>query len=136
MKKVKIGIWVVIVAFVFLLIYQNRTLFLAKNSLIFNLGFTAYHTPEMRIVLICFLFLLAGLLLGVYFLVVQTLKAKKLVKAANKRVESQNEKIESLETALKRHRFEAPAGAAESAHTDAKTVVISSQEPETVAEKK
>ena len=136
MKKVKIAIWVVIVAFVVLLIYQNRTLFLAKNSLTFDLGFLTYQTAEMRIVMICFLFLLAGLLLGVYFLIVQTLKAKKLVKAANKRIETQDEKIASLETELKRYRGKPPAGPAESADADAKTVVINPQESKTVAEQK
>jgi uncharacterized integral membrane protein len=128
MKKVKIAIWVVIVGFVALLIYQNKALFLTGNTLRLNLGFVEYQTADMRILLLCFLFLLAGLLLGVYFLVVQTLKAKKLVKAANKRVETQKDQIASLESELKRYRGQPPPAAAESSDADAKTVVINPQE--------
>ena len=126
MKRVKIAIWVLIVAFFAILIYQNRQLFMAQNPLTLDLGFLKYQIPEMRILMLCFLFMLAGLLLGVYFLVVYTLKTKKLIKAANNRVDSQSQKIDELENELKRYRVEPPAAAAEATDADAKTVVINS----------
>ena len=68
MKKVKTGIWVLIVAFVAILIYQNQQFFMAGQSLRLNLLFTEYQSPEWKIVMICTGFFIAGLLLGMRLL--------------------------------------------------------------------
>jgi hypothetical protein len=126
MKKVKIAIWVLIAAFFAILIYQNKDLFMAQNTLTLDLAFLKYQIPEMRILMLCFLFLLVGLLFGVYFLVVYTLKTKKLIKAANTRITSQDQKIADLENELVRYRGQPPPVSTETAEADDKTVVINS----------
>ena len=49
MKKVKIGFWLIIVAFLLLLGYQNKVFFLQKHSFDLNVWVTApYQSPEIH----------------------------------------------------------------------------------------
>ena len=100
MKKVKTAVWVLIIAFVFVLIYQNQEFFLSKQSLNLNLIFAQYKTPEIDVVYLCGFFFLAGLILGLYFLAVRGLKTKKKTKSLNAQLTEQTEKITSLESEL------------------------------------
>jgi uncharacterized integral membrane protein len=131
MKKVKLAIWVVIIAFVAILIYQNQKLFLSAQSLRLNLLFAEYQSPEIKMVFLSFIFFVAGLLLGAYFILVYHLKIKKKVKALNNQVKSQGGQITTLENELKQFRPEpAPAPnpieeTVSEPEDDAKTVVIS-----------
>ena len=77
MKKVKTGIWVLIVAFVAILIYQNRQFFMAGQSLRLDLAFFEYQSPEWKIVMICTGFFVAGLILGMYLLIIYHLRLKR-----------------------------------------------------------
>ena len=100
MKKVKRAVWVVLIGLVAVLIYQNQTFFLAKQIVSFNLLFAEFQTPEMYTVFVCFGFLIAGLLLGLYFYLLYYLKSKKLVKMLNTTVAAQEEKVKQLEAQL------------------------------------
>ncbi len=51
MKKIKIGIWLIIILFLGLVVYQNRIFFLGKESLGIDLVFTKYQSPELPVVL-------------------------------------------------------------------------------------
>jgi uncharacterized integral membrane protein len=134
-KKVKLAIWVVIIAFVVILIYQNREWFFSAQSLMLDLLFAQYQSPEIKIVFLSFMFFVAGLLLGAYFILVYHLKIKKKVKALNAQVKSQGDQITTFENELKQFRPEPepepepePAPAEETVsepEDDAKTVVIS-----------
>ena len=131
MKKVKLAIWVVIIAFVAILIYQNREFFLSVKSLKLDLLFAQYQSPEIKIVFLSFMFFIAGLLLGAYFILVYHLKIKKKAKALNAQVKSQADQITTLENELKQFRPEpapTPAPIEETVsepEDDTKTVVIS-----------
>ena len=81
MKKFKTAIWVIIIAFVAILIFQNQEFFMAGQSLAFNLLFADYKTPEIKVVFLCFAFFVAGLLLGTYFILIYHLKTKRKIKA-------------------------------------------------------
>lgn len=133
MKKVKLAIWVVIIAFVAILIYQNQDFFLSVQSLRLNLLFAQYQSPEIKVVFLSFVLFVAGLLLGAYFILVYHLKIKKKVKALNAQVNSQGDQITTLENELKQFR-PAPTPAPDPAEetvsepdADVKTVVISPQ---------
>jgi len=129
MKKVKLAIWVVIIAFVMILIYQNQELFLSAQSLKLDLLIAQYQSSEIKIVFLSFMFFAAGLLLGAYFILAYHLKIKKKVKALNAQVKSQVDQIIILENELKQSRpAPAPAPAEESISepdADTKSVVIS-----------
>lgn len=134
MKKVKLAIWVVIIAFVAILIYQNQDFFLSVQSLRLNLLFAQYQSPEIKIVFLSFMVFAAGLLLGAYFILVYHLRMKRKTKELNAQVNAQNERITSLENELKQFRptpEPAPAPIEETVSEpddDAKTVVISPDE--------
>ena len=100
MKKVKIAIWVVLFGLVAILIYQNQAFFMARQIIAFNLLFTEIKTPEIYNVYVCFAFLIAGLLLGLYFLLVHYLKSKKSMKLLTTTVTSQEDRINQLEAQL------------------------------------
>ena len=76
-KKVKIGIWVVIVAFVAILIYQNQQFFFAGQSLRLNLLFTEFQSSEWKVLTICIVFFMAGMLLSAYFMAIYYLRVKR-----------------------------------------------------------
>jgi hypothetical protein len=128
MKKVKTGIWVAIVAFVAIFIYQNQQFFLAGQSLRFNLLLTKYQSPEWKIVMICTGFFTAGLMLGIYFLIIYHLRLKRKRKAQQVQAEKPDERAAVREPAAKIEPT-APQG------SDAETVVISPEVKPPVVER-
>ena len=102
MKKVKLVVWMLIIAFVAILIYQNRDFFWAsKQGLAVDLAFAKYQIPEVEHLIIFGAFFAAGFLLGIYFLISRGLKKKKLVKALKAQVKEQTEKADALEEELR-----------------------------------
>lgn len=121
MRKFKTAIWVIIIAFVAILILQNQGLFMAGHSLNFNLLFADYKTPEIKIVFLCFAFFVAGLLLGAYFILIYHLKTKRKLKALKAGDVSPSEKTVAAEA-------EPVPTAPTASDVDAKTVVITPEE--------
>lgn len=128
MKKVKIAIWVIIVGFVAILIYQNREFFVGTRQILsLNLLIDVYKTPELHIVYICFAFFGAGLLLGLYFLLLNHLRLKKSIKSLNATIKSQQDKLADLPSPQPIEPVKSvEASASDSAQED-KTVVLESQ---------
>ena len=86
MKKVKLAIWVVIIAFVAILIFQNQEFFLSVKSLKLDLLIAQYQSPEIKIVFLSLWVFVAGLLLGAYFILVYHLRVKRKIKELNAQV--------------------------------------------------
>jgi uncharacterized integral membrane protein len=102
MKKVKLVVWMLIIAFVAIVIYQNRGFFWdTKQSLAVDLAFAKYQVPEVQLLVIFGAFFAAGLLLGLYFLMVRGLKKKKKVKTLKTQVKEHSEKAAVLEEELR-----------------------------------
>ena len=99
-KRVKIGIWVIIIGFLALMVYQNQNFFLARQSLGLNLYFRNYSLPEVANVFLFFICFLAGLLFAVYFIFFDRFKLKKTNKTLNTTINTHLEKISSLEKEL------------------------------------
>ena len=127
-KRVKMGIWVAIVAFIAILIYQNQPFFWAGQSLRLNLLFTEIQSPEWKILLICTGFFVGGLILGLYILVIYQLRSKRKRKVSQAKVEKTEERISVSEQTPK------PAPPAVQG-SDTETVVISPEVTSPVAER-
>ena len=121
MRKFKTAIWVIIIAFIAILILQNQGFFMAGQSLTFNLLFADYKTPEIKIIFLCFAFFVAGLLLGTYFILIYHLKTKRKFKALKAGDVSSNVPTATGEGEP------APITSTDS-DVDAKTVVITPEE--------
>lgn len=124
MKKLKIALWAALLGFIFLIVYQNHTFFLGKQSLGINLLVADYRTPGIYNLALFFICFIAGLLLGSYFVLLDWLKFNKKIKMLNANKDSHQAEITALQKELETLRGEA-------SDIDAKTVVITaeSQEP-------
>ena len=124
MKKLKIALWAALLGFIFLLVYQNHTFFLGKQSFQINLLVADYKTPEIYNLALFFICFIAGLLLGSYFVVLDRLKFNKKIKTLNANKDSHQAEITALQKELENLRGQA-------SDLSAKTVVITeeSQEP-------
>ena len=99
-KRVKIGIWVIILGLLALMVFQNQNFFLARQSLGLNLYFKNYSLPEVVNIFLFFICFLAGLFLAVYFILFDRFKLKKTNKTLNTTINTHLEKISSLEKEL------------------------------------
>ena len=99
-KRVKIGIWVIILGLLALMVFQNQNFFLARQSLGLNLYFKNYSLPEVVNIFLFFICFLAGLFLAVYFIFFDRFKLKKTNKMLNTTINTHLEKISSLEKEL------------------------------------
>jgi hypothetical protein len=124
MKKLKIAIWVVLLGFVVIVVFQNQDFFLGKQSLRINLLVTDYRTPEIYNLVLSFVCFIGGLLLGSYIILLDRLKFNKKIKVLKAKNDSRLAEITALQEELDSLR----GGTAE---PDSKTVVIKteSQEP-------
>ena len=125
MKKLKIALWAALLGFIFLIIYQNSSFFLGRQSLGINLWVANYRIPEILNLALFFICFIAGLLLGSYFFVLEKLKFNKKIKMLNANKDSHQAEISALQQELEKLRSETA-----DADIDAKTVVISSESQE------
>jgi uncharacterized integral membrane protein len=97
MKKATLIIWVIIFGFIALVIFQNQTFFLAKQSLRINLGvFTEYHSPELPNAILSLIFFFAGLLIAYLFSFPARFKAKRTIKKLNATISDHNGELSEL----------------------------------------
>jgi hypothetical protein len=125
MKKLKITIWVVLLGFVVIMVFQNQDFFLGKQSLRINLLVTNYRTPEIYNLVLSFVCFIGGLLLGSYFILLDRLKFNKKIKMLKTKNDSHLAEITALQKELDSLRGGTP-------EPDSKTVVINSESQEPV----
>jgi hypothetical protein len=99
MKKVKIAFWLIFIAFLLLLGYQNKAFFLQRHSFDLNLWVTApYHSPEIYNAVLfagCFL---AGLIIAYLSGLFERFKANKVCKQLGKTVDDQRNELSQLKS--------------------------------------
>ena len=92
MKKAKIAFWIILFAFIALLLYQNRGFYLATHSLGINLIVADYRTPEIPNAVLFLSFFFAGLLISYFFSLFERFRSKKTIRNLTASLE-QNEKV-------------------------------------------
>ncbi len=101
MKKVKMVFWLVILFLVALFFYQNKSIFMAKQSFSYGLPFfDVQHAPELPLALFLLLSFLLGLLIAYFFSFSERFKSKKTIKNLNAAATSQLEEISELRKEL------------------------------------
>ena len=126
MKKMKIAFWLLVFAFLALIIYQNIAFFRAPLSLQVNLGFTEYATPEIQIWGFFIALFLLGILLTYLFCLPAKFRAGKNVRALNAKIASQRNELDLLKKDILAMRSPAPV---EPAKAEPAPVVTDKVEP-------
>lgn len=100
MKKAKAILWLVIAAFIALVIYQNKGFFLTRHSFQIDLLFAGYQSPEVPSALLFLLFFVLGLLIAYFFSLVEKYKAAKTIKSLMAANSAHEKTIETLKQEL------------------------------------
>ena len=109
MKKIKIAFWILVFAFLALIIYQNKAFFQAPLSLQVNLAVAQYTTPELQIWVFFMALFLLGILLTLLFGLPGKFKAGKTVRTLNATISSQRNELAALQNEVAAMRTPAPA---------------------------
>ncbi len=123
MKKVKLIIWLLVLGFMALVIYQNEGYFLStEQSLRLNLGVVPeYHSPQLPIVFFYLIFFLYGLLVAYCFGLPERFRNRKAIKRLTAADTQREKAMTELNTELARIKGEplpsAQSGAPESSIT-------------------
>ncbi|MBU4315877.1 MAG: DUF1049 domain-containing protein [Proteobacteria bacterium] len=98
MSKLKIVFWSLIAGFFGLVIAQNQSYFMARQTLDVNLYFGRYSIPELPNLLFLLVFFLIGFLMAYFFGLYDKFKHNKALKNLNQQLTSRAETIARLET--------------------------------------
>lgn len=115
MKKVKVVLWLLVIAFVALVVYQNQDYFLAKKSLKIDLYvMQPYHTPAVATGIFILAFFVIGFLTAYVMTLPERFKARKAVRNMNATMETQMDQISALKGEVETLKQSEPAAAQES----------------------
>ena len=96
MKKAKFVFWALLAGFFALIILQNQSFFLAKQSFRINLFVWEYFTPAVHIAILFAAFFLIGLLIAYFFSLSGKFRANRTIKSLNASLETQRTELETL----------------------------------------
>jgi hypothetical protein len=97
MKKFKIVLWVIIIAFVLLVFFQNKAFFTSKQSLLLNLFVTdAYQSPEIFLAVWFLAALVIGFLVAYFFALLDKFRTNKLIKGLTAKAEAQDQMLSQI----------------------------------------
>ena len=100
MKKVKFAFWILVFGLVGLVIFQNRSFFMAENTLSINLGVYHYETPLLPNAFFFVALFLMGILLSYFLGLFKHFKDAKTIKLLKAKEVSLVETVSSLEKQL------------------------------------
>ena len=102
MKKIKITLWVIVVAFVVLLFFQNKDFFLEKKVIGLNLSYVAnaYQSPALPLFVWFLIVLVIGLLVSYIFRLAERFKLKKEIKGLKAKIDARMEMTSQLRSEL------------------------------------
>ena len=101
MKKVKIAFWLVLIAFLVLVGYQNQAFFMQKHSFDLNLWVTApYQTPEIYNAVLFGVCFAAGLLLAYLGGLFERYKSGKTIKQLTAALNEHKTQTAQLQTEI------------------------------------
>jgi uncharacterized integral membrane protein len=103
MKKMTLIIWAIIFGCIALIIFQNQTFFLAKQSLRINFAIIdEYHSPELPIAVLLIIFFLAGIVIAYLFNFPVRFRARQTIKKLNARLGTCDREMSELKREIQR----------------------------------
>ncbi len=100
MKKIKIALWIIIIGFIGLVMFQNKEFFMARQSFSVNLYFNSYQTPEIFNAILFFAFFAVGLLVAYFFSLFGKYKSSKIIKDLKSSLTSSMQQVSVLKQEL------------------------------------
>ena len=113
MKKFKYVLWVLMIGFLGLLVYQNQGVFLSKHSMVINLGFAQYRIPEIYSILIIAVFFFGGVLLAYATSLLGRYKAHRQIRSLKQTVDAYTGTITTLKKEVEGLKPQALPGSAQ-----------------------
>ena len=97
MKNVKIAFWVILFAFIGLVLYQNREFYMSQHSLGIDLFvFDAYRTPEVPNAILFLGFFFAGLIIAYFFSLLERFNSRKTIKSLTESLRVSEKMLDAL----------------------------------------
>ena len=96
MKKAKMAFWLILIAFLALLAYQNWDFFMSQHGLRINLLVVDYNTPELQNAILFLIFFFAGLLISYFFTLFERFKSQRAIKSLSSSLEMCQKLLDEL----------------------------------------
>jgi uncharacterized integral membrane protein len=101
MKKATLIVWVIILGFIALVIFQNQTFFMSHHALQLNLGVVKHNLPpNVPIAVVFIFFFLSGLVIAYLFGLSTRFKARRTAKKLNAAIISHKDEAAKLKSEL------------------------------------
>ena len=108
MKKVKLAFWLILIAFLALLAYQNWDYFMSQHGLRINLIVAEYHTPPLQNAVLFLIFFCAGLLIAYFFTLFERFKSQRSLKSMTASLEMSEKLLDELKKEIQTLKGESP----------------------------
>jgi hypothetical protein len=96
MKNVKIAFWVILFAFIGLVLFQNREFYMSLHSLGIDLMFFKYQTPEVPNAILFMGFFFAGLIIAYFFSLLERFNSRKMIKSLTEALRASEKMLDAL----------------------------------------
>ena len=96
MKNVKIAFWVILFAFIGLVLFQNRDFYMSTHSLGIDLMFFKYQTPEVPNAILFLGFFFAGLVIAYFFSLLERFNSRKTIKSLTESLSASEKMLDAL----------------------------------------
>ena len=96
MKNAKIAFWVILFAFIGLILFQNREFYMSQHSLGVDLMVFDYRTPEVPNAIIFLGFFFTGLLISYFFSLLERFNSRKTIKSLSDSLRASEKMLDAL----------------------------------------
>jgi len=96
MKNVKIAFWVILFAFIGLVLFQNREFYMSQHSLGIDLMFFQYQTPEVPNAILFLGFFFVGLIIAYFFSLLERFNSRKTIKSLTESLRASEKMLDAL----------------------------------------
>jgi uncharacterized integral membrane protein len=97
MKKFKLVLWIIIIAFMLLVFFQNKAFFISKQSLVLDLYVAKdFRSPEIFHAVWFLAAFVIGLLIAYFFALLEKFRTNKFIKGLKAKMDAQDQMIAQM----------------------------------------